>query len=334
MASMRAVTHPTLYRIHPVSFRDGNGDGVGDVQGMMTALPYLKMLAVDGVLLPQTLSAERGRGLAGYGLTLWHHDGAARIYRSSAPEQGYARGVLAKEVMPFSVEKLTAVLNAHRYRLAETVWSTGDVDQPRVVSHWGQGNLRSAQAFLTLLALLPAPICLYQGEELGLPHAANLLDPRGAQTPMPWYEAPEQVTAGEIHWYQQVAIEHRALAVSRQQHDANSTLRYCQALLTLRQLPVIQNGELDRVSHENGVLRLHITYQDQCIEALINLQPYTQPAVPSAASRPLIWQYGAQQEGYQCQWALAGFSSVIFTRNVNCENRGVTHGSRHTVQRL
>ncbi|TQI82546.1 alpha amylase catalytic subunit [Serratia fonticola] len=324
MSSMRTAIHPTLYRIHPVSFRDGNGDGVGDVQGMMAALPYLKTLAVDGLLLPQALRPQSGVEVESHGLALWHRDGNGCICRSAAPEQQYMRRVLALEVMPFSIEKLVAVLNRHRSQLAESIWSTGDVDQPRIVSHWGQGDLRSAQAFLTLLALLPAPICLYQGEELGLPHAANLQDPHGAQTPMPWHEAPEQVTAGEIHWYQQVAIEHRALAISRQQQDSNSTLRYCQALLALRQLPVIQGGELNLVSLENGVLRLLITHQDQCLEALINLQPYTQPAAPSEATMPLAWQYGAEQEGHQ--WVLAGFASAIFTRNVNCESRGVTHG--------
>lgn len=172
--------------------------------------------------------------------------------------------------------------------------------------------------------MLPAPICLYQGEELGLPHAAGLQDPRGAQTPMPWHEAPEQVTAGEISWYQQVAIEHRALAISRQQHDSHSTLRYCQALLALRRSPLIQRGELSAVSQRDGVVRLLITHQDQCLEALINLQPYTQAAAPFEATLPLAWQHGAQQEGHQ--WVLAGFASAIFTRHVNCESRGVTHG--------
>ncbi|WON76634.1 alpha-amylase family glycosyl hydrolase [Serratia sp. UGAL515B_01] len=324
MSLMSIATRPTLYLIHPASFRDGNGDGVGDEQGMMTALPYLRTLAVDGLLLPESLPPEAREAVAEHGLALWYSESPGRICCSAAPEQHYMRRALALEVVPFSIEKLVSVLNAARSRLAENVWSTGEADQPRVVSHWGQGDLRSAQAFLTLLALLPAPVCLYQGEELGLPHAANLQDPNGAQTPMPWYEAPEQATASEIHWYQQVAIEHRALAISRQQQDSHSTLRYCQALLALRKLPIIQYGELGVVSQENGVLRLLITYQDQCVEALINLQPYTQPVVPSEATIPLEWQMAQSQEGDQR--FLAGFASAIFTRNVNCESRGVTHG--------
>ncbi|CAI1095236.1 alpha-amylase family glycosyl hydrolase [Serratia quinivorans] len=323
MSPMPTATQPTLYRIHPVSFRDGNGDGVGDTHGMIAALPYLSTLSIDGLVLPQDLAAQEAAAVAAQGLALWYCDGPNHIRRAAAAQQ-YLRSPLALEVVPFSVERLVEVLNARRTTLAESLWSTGDTDQPRVVSHWGQGNLRSADAFLTLLAMLPAPICLYQGEELGLPHAAGLQDPLGAQTPMPWHEAPEQVTAGEIHWYQQVAIEHRALAISRQQHDHQSTLRYCQSLLALRRLAVIQQGELSAVSQSNGVVRLLITHQDQCLEALINLQPYTQAAAPSEATLPLAWQHGAQQEGHQ--WVLAGFASAIFTRNVNCESRGVTHG--------
>jgi len=323
MSPTPIVVQPTLYRIHPVSFRDGNGDGVGDVHGMLAALPYLNALSVDGLLLPQALPPEAGAAVAAQGLALWYCDGGSYVRHAVAPQQ-YARSPLALDVVPFSVEKLVAVLHARRATLADSLWSTGDADQPRVVSHWGQGDLRSADAFLTLLAMLPAPICLYQGEELGLPHAAGLQDPRGAQTRMPWHEAPEQVTVGEIAWYQQVAIEHRALAISRQQHDSHSTLRYCQSLLALRRSPLIQRGELNAVSQRNGVVRLLITHQDQCLEALINLQPYTQAAAPSEATVPLAWQHGAQQEGHQ--WVLAGFASAIFTRNVNCESRGVTHG--------
>ncbi|HEJ9096356.1 TPA: hypothetical protein ACKQPR_002901 [Serratia odorifera] len=321
MSLMHSATHPTLYRIHPVSFRDGNGDGVGDVEGLLSTLPYFDALSVDGLVVPQVWLADASGAAAARGLTLWHGDDTGHLYQDDQP---YASSPLAQQVVPFSAEKLVGVLNARRHRLADSVWSTGDANQPRVVSHWGQGDLRSADAFLTLLALLPAPICLYQGEELGLPHAADLHDPLGAQTPMPWHEAPEQVTAGEIHWYQQVAIEHRALAISRQQHDGQSTLQYCRSLLALRRLPVIQHGELQAVSQQNGLVRLLITHQDQCLEALINLQPYTQAAAPSEATMPWAWQTAQGQEGHQ--WVLAGFASAIFTRNVNCESRGVTHG--------
>jgi alpha-glucosidase len=40
-----------FYQIYPRSFADGNGDGIGDFQGMMAALPYLQRLGVDAIWL-------------------------------------------------------------------------------------------------------------------------------------------------------------------------------------------------------------------------------------------------------------------------------------------
>lgn len=40
-----------MYQLYPRSFRDGNGDGIGDFTGAICSLPYLKELGVDGVWL-------------------------------------------------------------------------------------------------------------------------------------------------------------------------------------------------------------------------------------------------------------------------------------------
>ncbi|CAM3487757.1 hypothetical protein [Yersinia entomophaga] len=335
MLPARAVPHPTLYRVHPISFRDGNGDGMGDYRGLLRALTYLNALSIDGLVVPQDMQPceQTARRLAEQGLAVWINPQSNA--GSEALQQPLLQGALAQQVVPFSSEKLVSVLAERRATLSQSVWSTGDAERPRVVSNWGQGDLRSADAFLTLLALLPAPIALYQGEELGLPHAASLQEPQGAQTPMPWHEAPEQATSGEIHWYQRVAIEHRAMAISRQQQDPDSTLRFCQTLLALRRQPVIQQGQLAEISQQNGVIRLFITQQDQCVEALINLQPYTQTATPSEATLPVAWRHGAQRESHQSagshRWVMPGFASAIFLQSdshekVVCASKGVTHG--------
>ena len=40
-----------MYQLYPRSFRDGDGDGIGDFSGAIRSLPYLRRLGVDGVWL-------------------------------------------------------------------------------------------------------------------------------------------------------------------------------------------------------------------------------------------------------------------------------------------
>src|SRR6476660_1608278 len=40
-----------IYQIYPRSFQDSNGDGIGDLTGIMTRLDYVKDLGVDAIWL-------------------------------------------------------------------------------------------------------------------------------------------------------------------------------------------------------------------------------------------------------------------------------------------
>lgn len=40
-----------FYQIYPRSFKDSNGDGVGDLQGIKSKLQYIKDLGIDGLWL-------------------------------------------------------------------------------------------------------------------------------------------------------------------------------------------------------------------------------------------------------------------------------------------
>ncbi|MCY1675699.1 alpha-amylase family glycosyl hydrolase [Pseudarthrobacter sp. SL88] len=40
-----------IYQVYPRSFADGNGDGVGDLPGLLGKLPYIAALGVDGIWL-------------------------------------------------------------------------------------------------------------------------------------------------------------------------------------------------------------------------------------------------------------------------------------------
>ena len=58
-----------LYQIYPRSYMDANGDGVGDLRGIIERLDYLQWLGVDGIWLdPITVSpnADWGYDVADY----------------------------------------------------------------------------------------------------------------------------------------------------------------------------------------------------------------------------------------------------------------------------
>jgi alpha-glucosidase len=38
-----------IHQVYPRYFADGNGDGVGDLAGLIARLPYIAALGVDGI---------------------------------------------------------------------------------------------------------------------------------------------------------------------------------------------------------------------------------------------------------------------------------------------
>ena len=52
-----------IYQIYPKSFNDTNGDGIGDIAGIIEKIPYLKTLGVDGLWIsPLYLSPQVDNG--------------------------------------------------------------------------------------------------------------------------------------------------------------------------------------------------------------------------------------------------------------------------------
>lgn len=48
-----------MYQIYPASFKDSNGDGIGDIPGITSELDYLKNLGVDLVWLSPILQSPQ-----------------------------------------------------------------------------------------------------------------------------------------------------------------------------------------------------------------------------------------------------------------------------------
>ncbi len=133
-------------------------------------------------------------------------------------------------------------------------WSFSNHDVTRAVTRWGAPEDRAALAKLLvmLLGCLRGTLFLYQGEELGLPEAEvpfeRIQDPYGrtfwpeykgrdgCRTPMPWTaEAPNGgfCPPGVEPWLP-VLTDHLDLAVSRQEDDPGSVLRFARDFLRWR----------------------------------------------------------------------------------------------------
>lgn len=50
------------YQIYPKSFKDSNGDGYGDLQGIRSKIPYLKDIGMDGVWLSPIFTSPQKDG--------------------------------------------------------------------------------------------------------------------------------------------------------------------------------------------------------------------------------------------------------------------------------
>ena len=140
-------------------------------------------------------------------------------------------------------------------------WAYSNHDTVRHITRWGLTDA-AARAYTTLLLCLRGSVCLYQGEELGLPEAdiafSDLQDPYGIEfwpefkgrdgcrTPMVW-EADNRLggfsTAAKA-WLP-VPAEHLGRAVSRQADDQGSMLAHYRAALALRRAhPVLRTGAM------------------------------------------------------------------------------------------
>jgi alpha-glucosidase len=174
-------------------------------------------------------------------------------------------------------------------------WSFSNHDVDRHVSRWSKHALyRTALARQAagMIIGLKGSVCIYQGEELGLPQAdilfEELTDPPGIRfwpeykgrdgerTPMPWDEgeAPNGFSTGKP-WLP-VKPEHSALSVASQNADPDSVLNFYRAALAFRKAySALIDGDIEFFRTAEPVLAFRRANADESLVCIYNLSPDT-----------------------------------------------------------
>ncbi|MGL4197602.1 MAG: alpha-glucosidase family protein [Allorhizobium sp.] len=171
-------------------------------------------------------------------------------------------------------------------------WAFSNHDVTRHVSRFvQQPQEREAVARLAIsvLATLRGSICLYQGEELGLPEAElafeDLRDPYGirfwpafkgrdgCRTPMVWEAGKTQAGFSTAKPWLPVPAEHATIAVDAQDSDDASVLAHYRATLGFRKAhPALIDGDMDFLPTNEDVLAFTRSKGDERLLFVFNLR--------------------------------------------------------------
>ncbi len=213
-------------------------------------------------------------------------------------------------------------------------WAFENHDAPRAVSRWIDPEHAHAFARMKMLLLvsLRGNIFLYYGEELGLTQVevpfALLQDPEaianwpltlsrdGARTPMPWVADAAHAGFTDATPWLPVGHDHAALAVDRQDGDAESLLNLTRRLLALRKAnPALAIGDLTLIEVGATILAFERHMDGETMLCVFNMGP-----APAAwrPAQPERWRVrdavNAVQPLQAGGWTLGGYAALVAER--------------------
>lgn len=174
-------------------------------------------------------------------------------------------------------------------------WAFSNHDVVRHASRWQVPEEHQSQHLKLLAALLMSmrgSVCIYQGEELGLPEAnlsfEQLQDPYGiafwpkfkgrdgCRTPMAWDSKQLNGGFSEAAPWLPVVESHQQLAVSTQENISGSLLEHYRNFMKFRRgcQPLIK-GTLSELHAENDVLGYLREFGNEAVYCAFNMSPQT-----------------------------------------------------------
>jgi alpha-glucosidase len=172
-------------------------------------------------------------------------------------------------------------------------WAFSNHDVQRHTSRWDL-TLAAQRLYTTLMTCLRGSLCLYQGEELGLPEADiafdDLQDPYGVafwpefkgrdgcRTPMVWESGKPHGGFTTGRSWLPVSSQHMSMSVDVQENDPASLLHHYRSAIAFRNAyPALVKGEQSTVTAVGDVVVFNRTLGNQTIFCAFNIsdQPAT-----------------------------------------------------------
>ncbi|RZI42442.1 alpha-glucosidase [Herbaspirillum sp. HC18] len=214
------------------------------------------------------------------------------------------------------VRNVIATLEEHIHPSSAACYAMSNHDKPRVATRWlnGRDSDDTAKAHLALLFCMRGDICLYQGEELGLPQSdvpfERLQDPfgisfwpkfkgrDGCRTPMPWTNATHGGFS-EVEPWLPVDPVHIGLNVESQENQVGSILRFAREMIALRKSrPDLSRGRIEMLEAPEGVLAFARVHEENKTYCLFNMDITPKKMPANTCGDMLLGQHAEMQDGY------------------------------------
>jgi alpha-glucosidase len=198
-------------------------------------------------------------------------------------------------------------------------------DKARVVTRWlnGRNPELTAKQMLALLFSMRGDICMYQGEELGLPQADvpfdRLQDPfgitfwpkfkgrDGCRTPMPWSNRVHGGFSDTEPWLP-VDKSHLELSVDSQEADQNSILNFTRHVIQLRkERPELGKGTIELLDAPDGVLAFSRRFKELEMVCLFNMDNESKQVTPPTNIDKTVLAQNANTTNYGVLLDVNGF---------------------------
>ena len=196
-------------------------------------------------------------------------------------------------------------------------WALSNHDVIRMRSRWGEGEdpIAYPMIAMALITSLRGSVCIYQGEELGLPEAQvpfeRIQDPYGiplwpvfkgrdgCRTPMVWDDSQFAGFSTQEPWLP-IDPRHLPLSVAVQEADPDALLHKMRRLIKWRQQqPALINGDLEQIDQENTNLIAYIrTYQSERLLVVINMTGQDQSTALTLPIKTIL-----EGHGFKASWS-------------------------------